>query len=180
VCTPNRPACSACPIAAKCYAHLSNAHAQIPVRAVKKVVTKVEEVAVVLRKGEKVLLAQRPATGRWAEMWEFPHTEMARGETSVVAAVRLLADLGIRATLGAAIVRFEHTVTRFRITLMGLEARYHGGKPRSRFYRRAKWLAFDEIADLPVSSPQRRLVAEVRRQRSEDRGQRSEGQTSDF
>jgi A/G-specific adenine glycosylase len=125
--------------------------------------TLVREVAVVLRRRDKVLLAQRPASGRWAEMWEFPHTTLAAGETPAQAGARLLAELGLRVEVGAEIITLKHTVTRFRITLMCLEARYHSGRFQSESYARARWLLPEQVAQFPVSSPQRRLVQAVLR-----------------
>ena len=55
------------------------------------------EVAVVVRRQDKLLLVQRPDAGRWAKMWEFPHHEIAGTETHSDAAQRLLRGLGLHA-----------------------------------------------------------------------------------
>ena len=103
--------------------------------------TEVRESAVVLRGGTRVLLVQRPAAGRWANLWEFPHGELTAGETHEAAAMRLLGPLtGLTADIGPELLTVRHGVTRFRITLVCLEAEYRGGKFRSAFYRRGLWL----------------------------------------
>jgi A/G-specific adenine glycosylase len=163
VCTPTSPDCAACPLARHCWGRLNNLQEKIPFRARGAAPVPVQEVALVLRRGGQVLLAQRPLAGRWASLWEFPHTALAPGETHDEAGSRLLADLGLDAELGDEIVTLKHAVTRFRITLVCLEARYYRGRFRTSFYAQAKWLAPEQLHHFPVSSPQRRLAAVVER-----------------
>src|SRR5205085_3234119 len=126
-------------------------------------VTEVREVALAVRRGPRVLLAQRPADARRsANLWEFPHGELEAGETYDAAAGRLLGPLtGLSAELGPELLTVRHGVTRFRITLVGLEAEYRGAKFRSEFYGRGLWLRPAELAGYPVSTPQRRLARAV-------------------
>src|SRR5262249_50081000 len=133
-------------------------------------VTEVREVALAIRRGPRVLLARRPETAtRWANMWEFPHGELAAGETYESAASRLLESLtGLTAGIGPELLTVRHGVTRFRITLVCLEATYRDGKFRSDFYDRGLWLRPSELAEYPVSTPQRQLtraVTKTKRQR---------------
>jgi A/G-specific adenine glycosylase len=124
---------------------------------------------VVLRRGAAVLLVQRPGTGRWANLWEFPHGPLEGEETHEEAAARLVRRLtGLRADVGGELLTVRHGVTRYRITLVCFEAVYRGGTFRSAFYRQGLWVAPERLRDYPVSVPQRRLaraVAEGPRQR---------------
>jgi A/G-specific adenine glycosylase len=174
VCTPTSPECPACPLARHCWARLNNLQEKVPFRAKEAAPVPVREVALVLRRGSEVLLAQRPLAGRWASLWEFPHTALAPDETHAEAGSRLLAELGLEADLGDNIITLKHAVTRFRITLVCLEARYRRGRCRTAFYAQSKWLSPTQLHRFPVSSPQRRLAAVVdgRGQRSGDRRQK--------
>lgn len=170
VCTVERPACSDCPLRARCVASQTGRQGQIPRRSPPPAPTAVEEAAVVVRRRGRVLLAQRPATaGRWASLWEFPHGELADGESHEQAARRLLRErVGIVAELGPELTTVRHGVTRFRITLVCFEAEYASGEFRSDFYVRGEWVEPAGLADYPVSSPQRKLaklLAEEGRQR---------------
>jgi A/G-specific adenine glycosylase len=170
VCTPTAPKCGRCPVATECVARARGLQEAIPQRASRPAVTEVHEVALAIRRGPRVLLAQRPPDAdRWAGMWEFPHGELNVGETYEAAADRLLGPLtGFAADLGPELLTVRHGVTRFRITLVCLEADYRGGRFRSEFYSRGKWLRPAELSDYPVSVPQRELmtaVAAARRQR---------------
>jgi A/G-specific adenine glycosylase len=158
VCTPQSPRCEACPLAAQCEAHRLHLQADIPLRRRRPDVERVREVAVVVRKGGKVLLVQRPATGRWAHLWEFPHRTIASDSTAAECARALCADLGLRVQLGSEIATLRHGVTRFHIELACLEARFVAGRFCAPEYDAHVWLAPKQLADYPVSRPQRRLA----------------------
>jgi A/G-specific adenine glycosylase len=141
-------------------------HGEIPARAEPPPTVAIAEAAVVLRRGERVLLVQRPAGGRWENLWEFPHGELAEGETHEGAAARLVRELtGLDADLGDELLTIRHGVTRYRITLVCFEASHRGGAFRSEFYTRAEWVEPARLPAYPVSSPQRRLAEALRRPR---------------
>jgi A/G-specific adenine glycosylase len=159
VCTPTAPDCGHCPLARRCVARQQGLQEAIPARAAAPPTTFVQESAVVVRRGGEVLLAQRPAAGRWAGLWEFPHGPVAPGEGHEAAAARLLTELtGLAARLGPELLTVRHGVTRYQITLVCFEADYLGGEFRSPFYAQARWVAPAALAAYPVSSPQRKLA----------------------
>ena len=159
VCTPTAPRCGQCPIAADCTARRLGLQEAIPVRARPPEPESVLEAAVVVRRGDQVLLLQRPAQGRWASLWEFPHGAVTPKETPDQAAARMLPELtGFQADVGAELVTIRHGVTRFRITLICFEAAHLSGEFHSSFYQTAVWLTPLELSAHPVSAPQRRLA----------------------
>jgi 8-oxo-dGTP pyrophosphatase MutT (NUDIX family) len=112
-----------------------------------------------VRRGSKVLLVQRPPTGRWAGLWEFPHGPLTDGETHEAAAIRLLHELtGLQADLGAELLTIRYGIMHYQITLTCFEATQCGGKFHSRFYVQGRWLPLAELAAYPISSPHRRLA----------------------
>ena len=117
------------------------------------------EAAVVIRRDDRVLLCRRPDRGRWAGMWEFPHAELRDGESLEVGTKRVVAELmGLKGILGAELLTIRHAVTRFRIELVCFAAKYKTGRFASSFYREGLWLTIRELANYPVSAPQRRLA----------------------
>jgi A/G-specific adenine glycosylase len=169
VCSATSPTCASCPLAPRCVAREQGRAEQIPVRKPPPATTAVRETAVVVRREGRVLLVQRPDSGRWASLWEFPHGPVAEGESPDQAASRLVGELtGMQVELGAELRTIRHGVTRYQITLVCFEAEHRAGEFRPGFYVRAAWLEPEELASYPVSSPQRRLartLAEPGRQR---------------
>jgi A/G-specific adenine glycosylase len=159
VCTPTTPRCGDCPLKSKCQARRLNLQESIPFRPAAPQTVEVCEAAVVPRRGERVLLVQRPGGGRWAHLWEFPHGALAAGETHEQAAARLLRELtGLKGPIGPELTTIRHGVTRYAITLVCFEADCRAGAFRSDFYEQGKWLLPAELAHYPVSAPQRRLA----------------------
>jgi A/G-specific adenine glycosylase len=163
VCTPEKPDCPRCPLRADCLARREGIQDRIPRRPARPVVVQVREVCVVPRHGGRVLLARRPPGGRWANMWEFPRAVLEDGETLDRAARRLIASLGLKATPGAELMTVRYGVTRFRMTMVCLEAAAEAKAFRPDYYEEGRWLRPAELAAYPVSSPQRKLAAALAR-----------------
>jgi A/G-specific adenine glycosylase len=165
VCTPGQPRCASCPVASMCVAHRDGLQDQIPLRARPPTPIDIQEAAVVVRKHGRVLLVQRADEGRWAGMWEFPHAPLEAPESHKQAATRLVPALtGIRAEIGAELLRIRHGVTHHRITLVCFEATYRTGKFQSGFYHKGRWLSLAQLTSYPVSAPQRRLAQALQQQ----------------
>ncbi len=165
VCTPAAPKCGACPLASACVAKRDGLQDVIPPKKAAPVITEVQEVGVVVRDGaEKVLLVRRPATARWANMWEVPHAERLPGEDASTAAVRVAKDFaGLDVTPGPELLTVEHGVTRWAITLVVLEAALAAGAFASPFYAEGRWVEPADLGGYPVSSAQRKLMTELTR-----------------
>jgi A/G-specific adenine glycosylase len=163
ICTPTAPQCGHCPLADDCVARRLGLQEQIPKKPEPPQITEVHESAIVLRQGDEVFLVQRPASAaRWANLWEFPHGPLTPDETHEQAAQRLVLELtGMKAVLGSELLTLRHGVTRFRITMVCFEASYVSGQYRSPFYRHGQWVNPEQLADFPVSAPQRRLAREL-------------------
>ncbi len=158
ICTPAHPKCGVCPLRRECIACRDHLQEKIPIKSAGPNREEVRETALVIRRGPRVLLVRRPATGRWANMWEFPHAVLQAQETDELVAQRILGDIGIKARVGSHLQTIKHGVTRFRITLVCWEAIYRSGRFRSAYYEESRWLSPPELREYPVSSPQRRLA----------------------
>jgi A/G-specific adenine glycosylase len=166
VCTTAVPACERCPLARHCVAHCLGLQADIPAKSAKPRIEPVHEVAVAVWRRGKVLLVQRPTdAARWAGMWELPRCEVTAPVTAESAAGHLLRNLGLRAEIGSELMTVRHGVTRFRITLTCLEARYRAGDFRPGAYVAGTWLTPPEFAGYPLSRPQRRIAQRLSRPR---------------
>ena len=164
VCTPAAPDCPGCPIRAECEANRLGLQAEIPPKPAGKKVVEVHEVAAVIRDERgRVLVGRLPPTARWwADMWEVPHGERELGEGHAEAARRVAQELtGLDVEVGPEVLTVLHGVTRWAITMVCLEARFAGGVFRPGSYAEAKWIDAVDAGALPMSSPQRKLIAEL-------------------
>jgi A/G-specific adenine glycosylase len=159
VCTPAAPSCAQCPLADRCVARQLGLQEKIPARTPAAKTVSVQEVGVVIRQGDKVMLVQRPAEGRWASLWEVPHGPVQKGESIEAAVLRVVVEMtGLKVDPGTEVLTIRHAVTRFRITMLCIDANHRGGRFWSDFYRQAAWVAPGKLAAYPLSRPQRKLA----------------------
>ncbi len=150
VCTPVAPKCDICPVRRECVANRLGLQAEIPPPAKKKLMVELRETAVLVRREGKVLICQRPPTGRGAMMWEFPTTNEPVGQKL----------LGMLVKLGPELATIRYGFTRFRVWLTALEAEWRKGEFASEFYMSGLWVTATELADYPMSMPQGKLRTE--------------------
>ncbi len=158
VCTVSEPACGRCPLAPWCVAKRDELQTELPVKSARPALVAVREVAVVIRQEAQVFLVQRPDAGRWAGMWEFPHTELVNPEDPEQAALRLVTELGMKATIGNELLTIRHGIMHYQVTLICLEAIYQSGDYVLGPYPQARWVAPTGLSEYPVSVPQRKLA----------------------
>jgi A/G-specific adenine glycosylase len=164
VCTSTSPGCGRCPLIAVCEAHRLGLQEQLPVRPPAPTKVAIAEIAVVVRRGSKVLVVQRPDEGRWANLWEFPHASLLKVETPAAGAARVVKALtGVTAKVGPELMTLTHTITRYSIRLVCLETTYQRGEFRATHYHQGRWMKPAQLVQLPFSSPQRRLAEFIHR-----------------
>jgi 8-oxo-dGTP diphosphatase len=74
-------------------------------------------VAAVIERGERILIGQRKQGGRHALKWEFPGGKVEEGEEPPTALAReLREELGIEATIGVEIARYDYQYAPERLT----------------------------------------------------------------
>jgi A/G-specific adenine glycosylase len=71
VCTPRSPQCLICPVQAHCEAFAAGVQDRIPAPRKAKETPLLRRVTFCVRWGDQWLIEQRPASGRWAGMWQF-------------------------------------------------------------------------------------------------------------
>jgi A/G-specific adenine glycosylase len=165
VCTPQAPACDACPLAASCGARAERAVEKYPAPKVKAAVRAIDQVTVVVERGEKLLLVRRPPTGLWGGLWEPPTRELLRGERPADAAGRVARECaGLSVSGIEPLDRFEHVLTHRRMRFAAFRARAKASE-RARAgasYDAARWLAPEAALALGVSAWTQRLLRSVR------------------
>jgi A/G-specific adenine glycosylase len=139
VCTPTRPRCDACPLAAACVARRIGRAESIPVKAARPSVRRLRETALVLRRGGRVLVARCPPGAWWEGLWDFPRIGTAERRPS---------DRRIGAV--------AYTVTRHQVRCAVVERPATAADARPARGRR--WVSAAALARLPLSAPARRIA----------------------
>jgi A/G-specific adenine glycosylase len=136
LCLPRSPQCPDCPLAAECEGHRLGTATELPVKLRKQDPVKIAATLVLVARGERILLWQRPAdAGRMAGFWELPELDQVPG-------IRCGAMLG----------EFRHTITHHHFTFrvaLGSLARIPNG-----FH----WVDRHRLDELPVSTIARKAL----------------------
>lgn len=156
VCTPRKPNCGACPLAAQCDARGSGDPASFPGARVARP-KPVEHVhALVIARSGRVLLERRPEGGRWAGTWQPPTLLSTRAVGPAMGARRL----GLAAEIVAPLVRgsFEHILTHRRLLVRVVCAQ---AVPGARLAGKNRQWVDPNAPDVPLSSLVQRVMRVV-------------------
>jgi A/G-specific adenine glycosylase len=78
VCSTRQPACLLCPLASVCVACAAGTPERFPVKTKRVKRGRRQHALLWLRRGEQLLLQQRPEKGVWAGLWSLPEFESAQ------------------------------------------------------------------------------------------------------
>ena len=159
ICTPRRPNCAVCPLAAECRAYAQGIQEQRPVKALVRRAPLRNFAAAVIQQRGQVLLVKRPASGLLAGMWEFPNTGLPsakRAKSYLRQAIRK--NLGIDLPLGEQMGVYEHAYSHFRAHVQVYVGRMNGKRPRVIAERPHRWLKLAEAEFLPMGKLDRRIA----------------------
>jgi adenine-specific DNA glycosylase len=109
-------------------------------------------IALVIRRGDRVLIRQRPAGVVNAHLWEFPNAEVALDEKQPSAAAAR--QLGVKIIHSENLGRIRHSITRYRIT-MGCVAASIRGRPPSAI---GQWISIEGTKSLAFTAAHRKLL----------------------
>lgn len=171
ICTPKRPRCEECPVVKWCDAYAANAVDRIPAPKRPPNWESVEETLWIVRDEDRVFLRQRGPDERWAGLWDFVRlgasAVRADGDSPAAPEATLPsaeAVVGESLDYAGRFAVLKHGVTRFRITLVCLEAtvrRQGRGGRRSRKTAAdagVLWASPEEMASLPLSTTARKIA----------------------
>lgn len=147
ICTPRSPKCLLCPVAQGCRARQLGLQEKIPPPKVAKVTPEVERWAYLLcRSDGAVLLEQRPATGRWASMWQVITREAPLD----------IADLKEHEDV-------RHALTHRRYTFHVFSARVAGSfePPPASPPRPHQWVHPRDLKGYPIPRPQQKILGQL-------------------
>ncbi|MCB2155566.1 A/G-specific adenine glycosylase [bacterium] len=159
VCLARAPQCSVCPVADHCAARKTGRPEDFPVLRPKTPMKDVREAAIIVQKEGKILVMKRPPEGSFADMWEIPRSEVAKGEGAKSAAARVLQELtSLQARPRGPVLRLQHVVMRSRIQLHVFTTEHPGGRVRRKFHVAHEWISPSEWMKRPISTTQKDIA----------------------
>ncbi|MBI3159656.1 MAG: A/G-specific adenine glycosylase [Chloroflexi bacterium] len=151
VCLPRSPRCGECPARAECRAYALGIQSERPVKKSKAGVPHHTVAAAVIRRGGKVLLAQRPEGGLLGGLWEFPGGKQEDGESLPEALSREInEELGVAIKVGAELGLYRHAYSHFRVTLHAFACTLIKGTPRALEAQSITWASLAQLPDYPM------------------------------
>lgn len=156
ICTPGGPRCGSCPVAELCAARARGEQGSIPkpkAKAKRKML--VCEVVVVGDGAGRLLVERRGVGGMWGGLWQAPTHEHA-GESRARGLGRLLGLAGVR--VGKATLEFVHITTHRRVLFRVRRVVVGGASGLLVAGRERRWATREEVAELALSNPQRRIL----------------------
>lgn len=119
-------------------------------------------VAGLLRRGNQVLVGQRPETHSLAGMWEFPGGKIEPGEGPEEALARELEEeLGIEAEIGQLKLSCTHSYGDVNILILFYEILYWKGEPRAKHHLMLEWIHPEELPLRNIPEANRKILGRL-------------------
>ncbi len=115
-----------------------------------------------IRKGNKVLVGQRPVGHSLAGQWEFPGGKIERNESPEEALIReLREELGIEAEVGTLKLASTHTFGDTGIIILFYEVNFWKGEPKPVHHMELRWIEPKDLAGLPIPDANKRILPKL-------------------
>ena len=163
VCTPRSPDCPGCPLNNLCMAYAQGIQVQRPVLDSRAEIPHYTVTAAVVRRGEEVLIAQRPLHGLLAGLWEFPGGKLLPNEDLVSCLQREISEeLGVEIEVGSALGVYRHAYTHFRVTLHAFFCSLmNGTEPSPIQVNDLRWVKPARLSEFPMGKIDRQIAARL-------------------
>jgi A/G-specific adenine glycosylase len=178
VCKPKSHSCDQCPLQQHCLAYQHSETETIPAPKLKKQITELQEVGLLVHDAKgRWLLRRRLNSERWAGLWDFPRYDCTDIQNEGLALDRaadaFLKLYSKRPAIAQECVSVKHSVTRYRILLRCYLAQIDGKlTPTSNKSARANpdigpeqlgpeqlgWYTSEELDQLALSSSARKVA----------------------
>lgn len=120
---------------------------------------KVEVSAALIRKGEKILLAQRIPGDDFALLWEFPGGKIEKGETNQSAIEReIKEELGLDIKAGRLVSVFEDQAGELRIKVFLYDVEEFSGRPECIECKDFGFFSLKEAKELNLAPADKKIV----------------------
>jgi A/G-specific adenine glycosylase len=146
VCVPRRPLCDCCPLTGQCQAYEQNTQSLWPIIREKKPGKEIKRLVAVIKRGDEILMHQRPATGLLAGLWEFPGVE---GSLKKELAPKFTDEYGLQLKVGKHLVDASHVFTHLQWDMKVYQATLENDASLS-LHTDFKWVRQGELNQLAI------------------------------
>ncbi len=163
-CTPAATDCRPCPLKSRCKAYENDMVDQLPDRGPKKVSKNIKVAIAVIKKGDKVFIQKRPATGLMAGLWEFPGGKIEKGESAIKALHReVKEEVGISISNVRPIKKIKHAYTSFKVDLHCFAADHEEGEVQLKSASDGRWVELSDLEKYPFPAANVQLIGDLLR-----------------
>lgn len=161
VCSPRSPTCLVCPLNDHCHAYEHGEIDMLPKKLPKKKPVTVTHAVVVIERRGRFLVEQRSDCGLWAGMWQLITLELPASEKLSQTALQhqVTTHTGLDIADTTTMMQFQHQTTHRTIQFDIYRTATCSGRKRSDL----RWASLDEIKQLPMSNPQRRIIETLKK-----------------
>jgi A/G-specific adenine glycosylase len=152
ICTPRNPRCDACPVRAHCAARAAGVQPHIPPPRRREPSPLLRRCTFAIERRGRWLIEQRPASGRWASLWQFLTIEPDEQAVSADWISRRL-SLEVAPPRELGVVRHVLTHRRYEFAVYGCRAI---GAEKINGTR--QWVRLRDLRDYPMSRPHVRIA----------------------
>lgn len=119
-------------------------------------------VAGFLKKGNQILVGQRPENHSLAGQWEFPGGKIEAGESPEQALARELSEeLGIEAEIGELKFSCTHSYGDVNILILFYEVLYWKGEVKAKHHLMLEWIHPEELAQRNIPDANRKMLDRI-------------------
>lgn len=159
VCRPQNPLCEECPVKNFCHAFTNQLQKELPKRKARKKTPHYDMISAVIRRGDKLLILQRPQDGLLGGLWEFPNGKMNDQETVEAACQRnIFEKTSLQVKPVSYLTTVKHAFTHFRITVKVYLCDYLEGDIQLNGPTDYRWITLSEIVDFPFPKVDNKFI----------------------
>lgn len=115
-----------------------------------------------IRKGDKILVGQRPVGHSLAGQWEFPGGKIEKNESPEQALAReLQEELGIEAVVGDLKLASTHSYGDTGIVILFYEVHFWKGEPKTVHHMELRWVLPSELHRLAIPDANKRILDRI-------------------
>ena len=119
-------------------------------------------VTALIRKGDKILVGQRPAGHSLAGQWEFPGGKIERNESPEQALAReLQEELAIEADIGTLKLASTHNYGDTGIVILFYEVLFWKGEAKAVHHMELRWVHPPELKSLPIPDANKKILDRI-------------------